>query len=95
MQPRGWHKWLSLAQWWYNSNHHRSINMTPFEVLYGYKPKILPTIGELTSVAIVDAYLQCRQHTLQILKTELANAQNRMKQLVDKKMSEREFEEGE
>ena len=37
IQPKKWHKWLSLAQWWYNSSHHRSIGMTPFEALYGYK----------------------------------------------------------
>ena len=22
MQPKGWHKWLSLTQWWYNFSHH-------------------------------------------------------------------------
>jgi len=57
MQPRGWHKWLSVAQWWYNSCHHSSINMSPFEALYRYKPALLPPVREPPMVAEVGAYI--------------------------------------
>ena len=40
--PSQWSKWLSLAEWWYNSTYHSSLDMTPFEALYGYKPIPLP-----------------------------------------------------
>jgi len=33
--PRKWIKYVTLAEFWYNTSHHSSINMTPFEVLYG------------------------------------------------------------
>jgi transposase InsO family protein len=28
--PKRWIYWLSLAEWWYNSSYHTSLNMTPF-----------------------------------------------------------------
>ena len=34
-QPKTWAKWLSLAEWWYNSTYHSTINLTPFKTLYG------------------------------------------------------------
>ena len=40
--PSQWSKWLSLAEWWYNSTYHSSLNMSPFEALFGYKPTPLP-----------------------------------------------------
>ena len=24
-QPKAWYKWLSLAEWWYNSTYHSAI----------------------------------------------------------------------
>jgi Chromo (CHRromatin Organisation MOdifier) domain len=41
-EPRKWVKWLPLAEWWYNTNFHTSIKLTPFEALYGYSPPLLP-----------------------------------------------------
>lgn len=35
-RPKSWHKWLSLAQWWYNSTYHTAIKRSPFEALFGY-----------------------------------------------------------
>ena len=37
-----WSRWLALAKWWYNSSYHSSLQMTPFEALYGYQPIPLP-----------------------------------------------------
>ena len=50
-QPKTWFKWLSLAEWWYNSTHHFAIQLTPFEALYGYGPPLhLPYLPESSSV---------------------------------------------
>ena len=37
-KPSTWVEWLPLAEFWFNTNFHTSIKMTPFEVLYGYPP---------------------------------------------------------
>jgi len=84
-----------LAQWWYNSNYHNSIKRSPFEALYGYKPTLLPNLGNSSTVVALDAYLQQRQQAFQTLKTKMANARNRMKQFADRRRSEREFHVGE
>jgi hypothetical protein len=34
-----WVKWLSLAEFWYNTRHHCTLWKSPFEVSYGYKFK--------------------------------------------------------
>ncbi|KAK9040868.1 hypothetical protein V6N11_016004 [Hibiscus sabdariffa] len=39
-KPRDWAKWLPHAEFWYNTNYHTALKLTPFEALYGYKPTI-------------------------------------------------------
>lgn len=36
--PRKWGKWLSLAEYWYNTSHHSTLNSSLFVVLYGHEP---------------------------------------------------------
>ena len=50
---------------------------------------IAPTI-----ISTLEDYLQQRQNMIQLLKNELATAQNIMKQAVDKKRSDQEFSVG-
>lgn len=40
-QPRKWHGWLALAEWWYNTSFHTSLQMTPFQALYGFPPPMV------------------------------------------------------
>nr|XP_027086609.1 uncharacterized protein K02A2.6-like [Coffea arabica] len=40
--PTHWYKWLPLAELWYNTTFHSGLQITPFEVFYGYKPSCLP-----------------------------------------------------
>lgn len=44
-EPHQWYSWLSLAGWWYNTTYHTSLQMTPFQALYGYPP---PQINEFS-----------------------------------------------
>jgi hypothetical protein len=57
-QQRKWIKWLSLAEWWYNTNFHSSLKTTPFQALYGYPPPQLPMgTPPTSSVEAVDVLL--------------------------------------
>lgn len=35
-RPHLWAKWLPLAEYWYNTTFHTSIQLTPFEAVYGH-----------------------------------------------------------
>lgn len=57
--PRKRFQWLSLAEWWYNTNLHSSIQMTHFEALYGYPPLVhVPYISGMVSNVEVDKQLR-------------------------------------
>jgi hypothetical protein len=94
-QSKKWMRWLYLAEWWYNTNHHTSINMTPFKTLYGYDPPHIP-MGSIpdSKVEAVDKLLKERHTILVQLKEQLTKAQERMKLYADKKRHERHFSVG-
>lgn len=94
-KQRSWAKYLTMAEWWYNTSYYSAIKMTPFEALFDYAP---PQLGlgsaPKSQVAAVDTILRDRRATLQQLKLNLAKAQNRMKQYADANRSERHFSTG-
>ncbi|KAF5805262.1 putative nucleotidyltransferase, Ribonuclease H [Helianthus annuus] len=70
-----WVKWVSLAEWWYNTTFHLSLGKTPFEALYGYSPPLhIPYIPRDATVGEVDEFLQDRETTLTLLKQSLQKA---------------------
>lgn len=94
-KPYLWSKWLPLAEFWYNTNYHTSINSTPYEVVYGQPPPVhLPYLAGESKVQVVAKSLEERERMLLILKFHLLRAKNRIKQLVDKHRSERSFDIG-
>ena len=44
-QPNKWSKWISLCEFWYNSNWHSALGKSPFEILYGYTPRYLALVS--------------------------------------------------
>lgn len=91
-----WAQWLHLAEWWYNSTYHTSAKMTPFQALYGYEPPKWKDLAIVqTNLPAVKDQLEETQKVVQILKENLNNARNRMKQQQDHNRTEREFEVGE
>ncbi|GJR29652.1 reverse transcriptase [Tanacetum coccineum] len=58
-KPMDWTKWLPLAEYWYNTNFHSSINTTPYEVVYGQPPSLhIPYVAKDSNVAAADKHRQ-------------------------------------
>lgn len=76
--PNQWQKWLTLAEFWYNTSYHTSLNTTPFEVLYGQPPRHFG-IDVVESCAILDLqeWLTERKVMVQLLQQQLLRAQQR------------------
>ncbi|GKA54588.1 retrotransposable element Tf2 [Tanacetum coccineum] len=88
-------QWLSLAEYWYNTNFHSFTHITPFEAVYGQPPPTyVPYESGDSLVEYVDRSLQAREHTIQQLKFYLQRAQDRMRNLVNKHGTDRQFEVG-
>ncbi|GKE62836.1 retrotransposable element Tf2 [Tanacetum coccineum] len=92
-KPKEWSKWLSLAEYWYNTNFHTSIQTTPYEAVYGKPPPSPITYVQCESVVDqVDRSLSAREAMVKLLKFHLQRAQQNMKVLADKKRIDRVFE---
>jgi hypothetical protein len=87
--PRHWIKWFSLAEFWYISSYHTALDRSPFEVLYGHKPRYFDLQAEDScQVHDLDSWLQDRELMQQVIKQHLLRAQLRMKSQGDKHISE-------
>lgn len=57
--PHTWSKWLPLAEWWYNTTFHTSINATPYEIVYEQAaPLHLPYLPGESSSTVIDRSVQ-------------------------------------
>lgn len=94
--PRDWKTWLPLAEFWYNSSHHASLQCSPFQALYGFNPNmgLLPDSQQLQSSSVSELLLQRQAHS-ELLKERLFAAQNKMEHYADKSCTPREFQVGE
>nr|GEV51946.1 retrotransposable element Tf2 [Tanacetum cinerariifolium] len=83
-KPKEWAKWLSLVEYWYNTNFHTSINTTPFEAVYGqpHTSPILYSPGQ-SKVDSVDRSLAAKETIRQMLQFHLERAQSRLKAITD------------
>ncbi|KAJ3684022.1 hypothetical protein LUZ61_013186 [Rhynchospora tenuis] len=94
-QPKQWTKWLSLAEFWYNTNYYSSLKTTPFQALYGYAPPQLPLgVPPKCSVEGVGDVLRKRHQWIMELREQLKKSQDRMKKFADERRSERKFKVG-
>ncbi|GKD06848.1 transposon Tf2-1 polyprotein, partial [Tanacetum coccineum] len=94
-EPQHWSQLLHWAEYWHNTSFHSTIQMTPFEALYGRPPpSILPYTAGSSPIATLDEALRKKQSLLDTLKACLAHARNQMKQQTDKHRKAKIFEVG-
>ena len=96
--PTKWSKWLSLAEFWYNTTFHSALGKSPFEVLYGYKPKHFGlqdmSLGGDIAVPDLASWLQDKHDMQKLIQQNLLRAQQKMKSQADKNRTERQFAVG-
>jgi hypothetical protein len=87
--PSQWSKWLALAEFWYNTIFLSALGKSPFEVLYGYKPKHFG-IQDAKPETVPDlaTWLQERDYMQRLIQHNLLHAEQRMKSHADKKRVE-------
>lgn len=94
-KPSHWSKWLSWAEYNYNTSYHTAAKMSPFKIVYGREPTpLLPYEPYSTVNFEVDQSLIQRDATLLKLKHHLNRAQQRMKDQADAHRKDVMFEEG-
>ncbi|GJR94732.1 putative mitochondrial protein [Tanacetum coccineum] len=94
-RPNEWTQWLSVGEYWYNTNFHTSINTTPFEIVYGQASTFhIPYVLGTSNVDKVDRTLAAREEAINVLKFHLRRAQDRMKAIVDGHKTDRQYDVG-
>ena len=94
-KPKQWVKWLSWAEFCYNTSWHSTIRRTPFEVVYGREPpSLLAYVPGTARVAAVEEELIRGDEVLKELKQNLKAAQEQMKKNYDLRHREKEYEVG-
>nr|KYP47446.1 Retrotransposable element Tf2 [Cajanus cajan] len=92
----GWEEVLSLVEFTYNNSFHASIEMTPFEALYGRKcrtPLCWYQDGE--SVVVGPELILQTTEKVKMIQERMKTAQSRQKSYADKRRKPLEFAEGE
>lgn len=91
--PKHWRRWLSVAEFWYNSSYHTSLNCSPFKALYGREPNLGGMLQWAGNTAEGDGEFDWLSHT-NSLRDQLSRAQQRFKKKADRNRVEREFNLG-
>lgn len=95
-KPRTWAQFLQWVEFSYNTSFHASIQMTPFQALYGREPpSLLLFENGSTNNADLESWLLERDENLVLLKQQLLKAQQTMKAKADSHRREVEFAVGE
>jgi hypothetical protein len=83
--PCQWHRWLSLAEYCYNTFFHSALGKSPFEVLYGCPPRHMGLdVEPVAHVLDLQSWLSRRAHMQELIRQHLLRAQDRMKRQADK-----------
>jgi len=91
-QPHHWYKFLSLAEWSYNTYVYVNTNFSPFEVTYGKPSSSLPPYLQGSStMEVVDTILTSRAAIHFVLQRRLQKYQASMKTQADVHRRDLEF----
>ena len=94
-EPKYWHRYLYLAEYWYNTSYHSSINMSPIQALYGQPiPDVIRYRPGDSPMPSVDETISKLQRLRSIVKANLRKAQQRMVSLANVHRQDKQFQVG-
>jgi hypothetical protein len=94
-KPSRWEDYLHLVEFAYNNGYHASLNMSPFEALYGRKCNTPVSWDNPADRAVVGPKLLKEMEDQMIkIKQNLKAPQDRQKIYADKNRTHREFKVG-
>nr|CAD1831582.1 unnamed protein product [Ananas comosus var. bracteatus] len=88
----GWCKYLPMAEFAYNNSYHASVEMAPFEALYGRKcrsPIYWSDVGERTEFG--PDVLREAEEKVRLARKRLLTAQSRQQSYADRRRRDLEF----
>eukprot|EP00253_Pinus_taeda_P028795 PITA_28795 len=95
-QPNRWEEYLQLVEFAYNNGYHASLQMSPFEVLYGRKCHTPSSWGGLEDKLMLGPeMLKEMEQMVKKVRANLKVAQDRQKSYADRKRNFKEFQVGE
>jgi hypothetical protein len=77
-----------------NTSFHSALDRSPFEALYGRQPRLLGVCVQPAASGQLEEWLIERANMDDLIKQHLARARCHMKNIADKKRSERQFTVG-
>jgi Integrase zinc binding domain/Chromo (CHRromatin Organisation MOdifier) domain len=90
-----WDQYLPLAEFAYNNSYHSSIQMAPFEALYGRKCRSPICWTEMSERLLIGTEIVDKtSERIKLIKERLLAAQSRQKSYADKRRRPLEFEVG-
>ena len=94
-KPSKWEDCLHLVEFAYNNGYQASLNMSPFEALYGRKCNTLVSWDNPADRAVVGLeLLQEMQEQMVMIRQNLKDAQDRKKNYIDKDKNHIDFKVG-
>eukprot|EP00253_Pinus_taeda_P006077 PITA_06077 len=95
-QPSRWEEYLHLVEFAYNNGYHASLQMSPFEVLYGWRCRTPSSwSGPEDKLVLGPEMLKEMEQMLKKVRANLKVAQDRQKSYADRKRNLKEFQVGE
>eukprot|EP00253_Pinus_taeda_P036010 PITA_36010 len=92
-QPTKWEDYLHLVEFAYNNGYHTSLQMSPFEVLYGRKCRIPSSWGgPEDKLMLGPEMLKEMEEMVKKVRSSLKAAQHRQKNFADRKRKFKEYQ---
>lgn len=94
-QPQRWEDYLHLVEFTYNNEHHGSLGMSPFEVLYGRKCRVPTDWNSLGNKLALGPDMLAEMEAIAMkVRHNLKVVQDRKKVYADNKRTHKEFQLG-